>query len=148
MSLEKWVEYGWVKREPSSRDEVEGLVTIVERGITDSKVDSISTDLRFIAAFNAVLTAATIALRAAGYRTSSQAGHHLRTLESLEFTIGADARTIGKLRVFNNKRNKSSYDVAGVVSDQELQSLLKFAEELRVGVLSWLREHHPELLTT
>jgi hypothetical protein len=146
MSLEEWVEYGWLKPEPTSPNEISGLVSIVERGVADSKVETISTDLRFIAAYNAVLTSATIALRASGYRTSSPTGHHLRTIESLEFTIGADSTLIGRLRVFNNKRNKSSYDVAGAVSTQELQSLLKVAGQLRTSVLAWLQERHPELL--
>jgi hypothetical protein len=30
MSLEKWVEYGWLKREPTSRDEIEGLLSIAD----------------------------------------------------------------------------------------------------------------------
>ena len=87
MSLEKWVEYGWLKREPTSRDEIEGLLGIADRGLLDSKVEAISTDLRFIAAFNSALAAATAALRAAGFRTSTQAGHHVKTIESLEFTL-------------------------------------------------------------
>jgi len=72
MSLEKWVEYGWLEREPTSPDEIQGLLSIVERGLADSKVEAISTDLRFIAAFNSALTAATVALRANGYRAIVQ----------------------------------------------------------------------------
>ena len=78
MSLEKWVEYGWLKREPTSRDEIEGLLGIAGRGLLDSKVEAISPDLRFIAAFNSALAAATAALRATGFRTSTQAGHHVK----------------------------------------------------------------------
>ena len=55
MSLEKWVEYGWLRREPTSPGEIKDLVGIVERSISDSKVEAVSTDLRFIAAFNAAL---------------------------------------------------------------------------------------------
>ena len=60
MSLEKWVEYGWLRREATSPDEIEGLLSIVDRGLCDSRVEAISTDLRFLAAFNSALTAATI----------------------------------------------------------------------------------------
>jgi hypothetical protein len=38
MSLEKWEEYGWLKREPTSPDEIRNLLSIVDRGLTDSKV--------------------------------------------------------------------------------------------------------------
>jgi hypothetical protein len=37
----------------------------------------------------------------------------------LEFTVKANPKLIQKLKIFNNKRNKSSYDVAGGVSDQD-----------------------------
>ena len=67
MSLEKWVEYGWLKREATSPDEIHGLLSIVDRGLHDSKVEAISIDLRFIAAFNSGLAAATAALRAGGF---------------------------------------------------------------------------------
>jgi hypothetical protein len=93
----------------------------VQRCLDDSKVDAISADLRFVAGFSAALTAATIALRASGYRTVTQVGHHTKVIESLELTINADPRLIQKLKVFSNKRNKSFYDVAGAVSDQELR---------------------------
>jgi len=55
MSLEKWVEYGWLRREPTSPREIKDLLGIVERSLADSRVEAVSTDLRFIAAFNAAL---------------------------------------------------------------------------------------------
>jgi len=117
----------------------------VQRTLDDAKVDAISADLRFVAAFTAALTAATIALRAAGYRTVTQTGHHTRIIESLEFTIKADPRLIQKLKVFSNKRNKSIYDVAGAVSDQELKEMAKLANELHRLVTDWIKKAHPQL---
>jgi hypothetical protein len=61
MSLEKWVEYGWLRRELTSPGEIKDLLGIVERSLSDSKVEVVSTDLRFIAAFNAALEPAKIA---------------------------------------------------------------------------------------
>src|SRR5580658_9062811 len=81
MSLEKWVEYGWLRREPTSTGEIKDLLGIVDRSLADSKVEAVSTDLRFIAAFNAALCIATTALRASGLRTVTQAGHHVKTIE-------------------------------------------------------------------
>jgi hypothetical protein len=69
--------------------------------------------------------------RATGHRTATQVGHHVKTIESLELTIKASPKLIQKFKTFNNKRNKSSYDVAGVVSDQELDAMLKLATELK-----------------
>ena len=118
----------------------------MQRSLDDSKVDAISADLRFVASFTAALTAATIALRACGYRTITQVGHHTKVIESLELTIKADHKLIHKLKIFSNKRNKSVYDVAGAVSDQELKDLAKLATELNTQVTLWLQKSHPELL--
>jgi hypothetical protein len=146
MSLEKWVEYGWLRREASSPGEIKDLLGIVERSLADSKVEAVSTDLRFIASFNAALSVATTALRASGHRTVTQAGHHVKTIESLELTIEANPKLIQRFKTFNNKRNKSVYDVAGAVSDQELEAVVKLATELKDSTLAWLREFHPDLL--
>jgi hypothetical protein len=146
MSLEKWVEYGWLRREPTSTSEIKNLLGIVERSLADSKVAAVSTDLRFVAAFNAALCTATTALRATGHRTVTQAGHHVKTIESLELTIKASPKLIQRFKTFNNKRNKSVYDVAGAVSDQELDAMVKLANELKSSTLAWLQESHPELL--
>ena len=146
MSLEKWVEYGWLRREPTSPDEIRSLLGIVERSLADAKVEAVSTDLRFIAAFNAALCIATMALRATGHRTVTQAGHHVKTIESLELTLEPKAKIIQKFKTFNTKRNKSFYDVAGAVSDQELEAMVSLANELKDGAIAWLREIHPELL--
>jgi hypothetical protein len=146
MSLEKWVEYGWLRREPTSTGEIKDLLGIVDRSLADSKVEAVSTDLRFIAAFNAALCIATTALRASGLRTVTQAGHHVKTIESLQLTIKANPKVIQRFKTFNNKRNKSVYDVAGAVSDQELEAMVKLAEELKNNTLAWLRNLHPELL--
>ena len=146
MSLEKWLEYGWLRREPSSANEIKALQGIVQRSLDDSRVAGISADLRFIATFTAALTAATIALRASGYRTVTQTGHRAKIIESLELTIHADSKLIQKLKVLSNKRNKSIYDVAGAVSDQDLREIAKLATELHRQVTHWLRKAHPELL--
>jgi hypothetical protein len=61
MSLAKWVEYDWLKAEPSSPNEIANLLSIVTRALADAQVDAISDDLRFQAAFSAALTAANIA---------------------------------------------------------------------------------------
>ena len=146
MSLEKYAENGWLRREPTSAREISDQLAIVERSMKDAQVTDISDDLRFYTAFNAVLALANIALRASGYRTATQSWHHTRTIETLEYTIRADARVIRKLLAFSKKRNAASYDVAGSISNQELQLILDAADDLRHAVGSWLRTAHPELL--
>ena len=146
MSLETWAEYGWLRPEPTSPEEIAGLLGIVVRDLTDARVEAISEDRRFEAAFNAARTAANVALRASGYRTAVQLGHHLKTIESLEITIQADPMLIQKMKVFSKKRNATSYDSAGNVSDQELQEVIRIAGNLHQAVIAWLHKNHPSLL--
>ncbi len=146
MSLEKWVEYGWLKAEPTSRDEIRNLLRIVDRDLKDSRITAVSEDRRFEAAFSAARTAANIALRASGYRTAIQAGHHTKTIESLELTIKADPKLIQRLKTLSKKRNVTSYDSAGNISAQELELAIKTATELQTTVVAWLKKNHPELL--
>lgn len=118
----------------------------MHRDLSDAAVDAVSEDRRFEAAFNAARSAASVALRASGYRTATQLGHHLKTIESLELTIGADASVVHKLRVFSKKRNATSYDSAGNISAGELDQAIELATELQQNVIAWLRNKHPELL--
>jgi len=145
MSLGKWAEYGWLRAEATSSEEIADLLGIVRRDLHDARVGAISEDRRFEAAFNAARTLANVALRACGYRAATQLGHHLKTIESLELTMQADPRLIQKMRVFSKKRNATSYDSAGNVSDQELEEAIRVADELQRSVTVWLRENHPEL---
>jgi len=62
-SLAKWAEYGWLKAEPTSAEEIRDLLGIVNRDLADASVEAISDDRRFEAAFSAARTAANIALR-------------------------------------------------------------------------------------
>ncbi len=146
MSLRNWAEYGWLKAEPTSSNEIKSLLTIVDRDLKDANVAAISEDRRFEAAFNAARTAANVALRASGYRTSTQAGHHIKTIESLEFTVKADSSLIQRMKTLSKKRNTTSYDSAGNVSKQELELVIKTAAELQREVVAWLEKNHPELL--
>jgi HEPN domain-containing protein len=148
MSLENWADYGWLKAEPTSPEEIRDLLGIVSRDLADANVQAISDDRRFEAAFSAARTCANAALRACGYRTAMQQGHHQKTIESLELTIHATPALIQKLRVLSKKRNATSYDAAGNVSQQEMDQAIQVAHELQETVTAWLRKNHPELIKT
>ena len=145
MSLERYVENTWLRREPTSAQEISDQLGIVNRSMSDAAVEAISDDLRFYTTFNAILALANTALRASGYRMRNLPGHHTRTLEKLENTIAADSKLIRKLIVFSKKRNVASYDSAGSVSDQELKDILDTEANLQQVVKSWLQTKHPEL---
>lgn len=147
MSLERYVENSWLRREPTSSQEIADQLGIVKRSMSDAAVVDISDDLRFYTSFNAILALANTALRASGYRATTQSGHHTRILETLEFTIRTDVRLLRKLFAFSKKRNSASYDSAGSISDDDLAQILSTAQELRITVEDWLRKTHPELIS-
>ena len=102
-------------------------------------------DWRFAIAYNAALQAATAALAAAGYRASRESHHH-RVIQSLEFTLAPERKMSDTFDTFRKKRNISSYDVAGSVSDKEAKEMYEFAAALRGRVERWIRKNHPTLL--
>jgi len=61
MSLEEWVAAKLLRPEPSSPDEIRGMLEVVDRSLKDARMEAISDDLRFTAAYMAVLTSANIA---------------------------------------------------------------------------------------
>jgi hypothetical protein len=151
MDLEKLVQFGWYKIEPTSPREIADLFSIVDRSITDLKVEGISDDLRFQAAYNGILTLANIALRASGFRVSLGQGHHQRVIESLEHTLttlSSDSRErwVRKIKSHSQKRNSTSYDLAGGVSPSDLTQVIRDLGTLREQVDGWLKEMRPELL--
>ncbi len=151
MSLEKLAQLGWYKAEPTSAKEIADLFSIVDRSHADSKVEGISDDLRFQAAYNGILTLVNIALRATGFRVSLGQGHHQRVIESLEYTMTTQDATarekwVRKIKSHSQKRNTTSYDLAGGISPTELAQVTKDLTALREQVKTWLKEVHPELL--
>jgi hypothetical protein len=46
MSLQKWLEYGWLRPHQSSRKEISDLLRIIDRDLQDA-IGDISTDWRF-----------------------------------------------------------------------------------------------------
>lgn len=146
MTLEKWAEYGWLRHHQTSRQEIDDLLAIVERDISDARSGGISTDWQFGIAYNAALKLCTILLYAEGYR-AGQGLQHYRTIHSLALILGgkrqADVNYLDMCRV---KRNTVEYDRIGATSEGEAEELIAFAQELRSEVLIWLETNHPELL--
>jgi hypothetical protein len=118
---------------------------VADRDLRDSQVAGLSADWRLNIAYNAALQIATAALAAAGYRAAREA-HHYRVIQSLSYTIGADANCISQFEQFRKKRNIGGYERAGLISDREAKEMAKLASDLRQQVQEWLGGNHPELL--
>lgn len=145
MSLKQWADNGWLKPHRTSREEINNLLSIVERDLLDAKRD-ISPDWRFSIAYNAALKLCTILLCVEGYRPSRGAQHY-RTVAALPEILGqakkADSEYLDDCR---KKRNVVEYDEVGRASGSDADELIEFVEDLRDEVLNWLKKNHPELL--
>jgi hypothetical protein len=146
MTLKQWADNGWLRAHTTSRKEIAGLLSIVDRDLTDAGRRDLSADWRFGIAYNAALKLCTILVHASGYRPERSLQHY-RTLQALPLVLGPrrkdDADYLDACRV---KRNTVEYDMAGAASAADADELLGFASKLREDVLGWLRARHPKLL--
>src|SRR5208283_2622326 len=101
------------------------------------KAEGLPPDWRFAIAYNAGLQAANAALAAAGYRATRD-NHHYRVIQSLAFTLAPGGKLIDTFNGFRKKRNVSSYDAAGSLSDKEAEEMIKPATNLRADVERWI----------
>jgi len=145
MSLQNWLNNGWLTEHRTSSQEITALLAVADRDLADCKTSGLSPDWQLNIAYNAALQTATAALAASGYRAVRDA-HHYRVIQSLAHTIKADAGLIALFDQFRKKRNISGYDHAGMISDQEAKEMVNFANRLRQEVEEWLRENHPDLM--
>lgn len=145
MSLQDWVQNSWLVQHETSANEIYNLLALADRDLAACQVKGLPADWRFAIAYNAGLQAATAALAAAGYRATRES-HHFRIIQSLEFTTAPGTRFIATFDGFRKKRNVSSYDAAGTVSDMEADEMLQVATNIRKDVADWIRAKRPELL--
>ena len=144
MSLKDWVQYGWLSEHQSNREEIKNLLGLVDRDLRECQAKGLGADWSFAIAYNAALQAATAALAAAGYRASRDS-HHYRVFQSLEYTIKADPKLIRSLDAFRKKRNTSSYEMGGTISDKEAEEMANLAKGLRAQVERTIQAEYPEL---
>ncbi len=144
MSLQAWLANQWLTSHRSSRDEVRALLAVADRDLHDATVHEVSVDARHHFAYNAALQLAHAALAASGYRAARD-GHHVRTINSLRFTVGLDAQRVRRLDTARKRRNHAEYDAAGLISEAEVEEVLGLARALRQRVEEWLRAEHPGL---
>jgi hypothetical protein len=136
MSLQSWLQNSWLVRHTTSADEIANLLRISDRDLAACKAKGLPADWKLAIGYNAGLQAAAAALAAAGYRAARD-NHHYRVIQSLEFTIAASRKQIDTFDGFRKKRNVSSYDLSGMVSEKEAGEMFelhaKFVPQSRNG---------------
>ena len=144
-SLDNWASYGWLVKHETSRQEIAALLAIADRDLATAQLPDLPPDWRLNIAYNAALQAATAALAAVGYRAERSAQHY-RVIQSLAHTVGLDATAVDRLDAFRKKRNVSSYDRPGAVSEREADEAIASAQAVHHAVKEWLKAKMPELV--
>ena len=88
MSLNQWVDNGWLRRHKTSQEEIKNLVMIIDRDLKDAK-GGISDDWRFGIAYNAALKLCTILIYAEGFKAEKTLQHY-RTIQALPLILGKE----------------------------------------------------------
>ena len=144
MTLNQWMNNGWLRKHKTSQEEIENLVMIIDRDLKDAK-GGISDDWRFGIAYNAALKLCTILLYAEGFKAERTLQHY-RTIQALPLILGNERKDDAEyLNSCRSKRNIVEYDYIGGVTGHDADELIEFVKELKADVLEWLNNNHPEL---
>ncbi len=147
MSLENWLRSGFLLKHKPTVPEVQQLLAVADRELSDAAVRGLSADGRFEHAYNAARLLCTIALHASGYEAGRVRGHHHYIINSLEHTLGqSQAENVVYFSRCSQQRSQGLYDRAGVVEQKDADDLLNSARQLKTDVLAWLKANHPQLL--
>lgn len=118
---------------------------IVERDLKDATAKGLSEDWKFGIAYNAALKLCTVLLHSSGYRPEKNLAHY-RTLQSLPLILGDKHKSNADyLDTCRKKRNETEYHFAGNVSEDEVEELMNFCDELKAEVIAWLKKNHRNL---
>ena len=144
MSLSNLQAIGRLHAQPPDAAAIGKLLQSARQNLADARVEQISANNRFDAAYKCILQCAMLGLWANGWRTTtSQPGHHQTAIQTLDQTLGVDKPDLIALDALRRQRNLSDYE-GDPVAAATLQAALQAADKLLAHAESWLRQHHPE----
>jgi len=129
---------------PPTKAELDNLRTIVARSLKDVESVGLSTDARFVMAYDAARTLSLLIVRAVGYRPRAVGGHY-NTFLALETADPAFANLSAYFDGCRMKRNSCEYDFAGGVSDTDAEGLLNSVRQFAVDAEAWIKARYPQL---
>src|SRR3989304_4900677 len=144
MSFGRFLAEGRLRQRRTRRDDIQHLLRTTERDLADAEVAGLSPDRRFLIAYDAALTLATVPLFCAGSETHG-AGHHWVTFQLLPHFMGeATSELATYFESCRTKRNVGTYDRGREISDTEAGELWAEVNEFKTQVERWVRAVHPE----
>ena len=145
MTLANMVGRGLERAEPD-RQEISRYLIKIRRRTEDAAKSAVSLESRFDIAFEALLLIALAALRANGYRATSEAGHQRLVIRLLPESIGIDPVEIRIMDEFRKKRSLGLYEADFDPSDEEVKAVTDSVRSLLERLEIWLSAHRPDLI--
>ncbi|MEW8360710.1 MAG: DNA-binding protein [Candidatus Thiodiazotropha sp.] len=125
---------------------IKRLIAAATGNIADVKIDKISFENRFDAAYKAIMQLANVALQANSYRTlTRRPGHHTTMIQLLSQTVGLDKPTVIVLDALRKQRNIADYTGDNVPAST-VSECIGQAESLLDRVTDWLKNNRPDLI--
>jgi uncharacterized protein (UPF0332 family) len=146
MNLKQLLDQGKLRPHKTSKKEINNLLGLAKRDITDAKAHGISVDRRFAIAYNAILQLATILLYCKGYKPEG-IGHHFTVFQAMKEIMGTGYYKLADY--FDScraKRNITDYGYVGGISELETEELIKEAEGFLEVIVNWLKTNYPIFL--
>ena len=123
------------RKQPTSPDEIQRLLGIVERDLRQADVPGLHADGEFGFLYNTALQLATILVRLRGERFGGP-GHHKDTLRLARELVPRELKpTAALLDHARRKRNALTYDQAGAIAQADVNGLREAIDVLRPWVL-------------
>ncbi len=130
---------------PASRSEIQRLLGVAARELSDAAIEGLSSDGSFEHAYSAALVLATSALRAEGRRIHGPDHHRLTFAALAEIAGGRWQRLAGFFQHCRSRRNRAAYDMTGATSEAEARELRNEAAGFKNELEGWLVSEHPDL---
>lgn len=144
MSFEDLIKGANIVPEATSRREVQELLAVADRSLSDASAVGLSPEGRFTFAYDAALQLSTIPLRCKGYRTRGL-GHHWTVFSAMPELMGKELEALADhFQTCRVKRSTAIYHQSSVVTKTEAEALCREVMGFEKSVRRWLETNYPQ----
>lgn len=146
MTLKNLLQIGRLKEHATDAEEMSRLQAAAARNLAGARTKGLSAELRFDAAYKAIMQTSLAALMANGYRPdTAKPGHHATVIQALPKTIGVEPERIPVLDALRKKRNLSDY-TGEDIDERSVAACIQEADALSKELGAWLAKNRPDLI--
>ena len=128
MALENWFKANKLIKHETNKEELESIFGVIDRCFKDAGLKGLSSDQKYISSYQAAFEAAIALVYCNGYRPI-KTGHHYIIWQCMKDLLKeGNRKTILLFENAAKKRNKLSYDVAGLASQKEADEIYNEAK--------------------